>query len=61
MCFSFLVSLFEQVDALASLPDVIVTEADVLDEANSTCCVCIDDFDEGGKATRLPCGHLLHR
>lgn len=47
--------------SLASLPDVAVTEDDIKDEANSTCCICLDDYDIGERATRLPCGHLLHR
>jgi hypothetical protein len=47
--------------SLAALPTVAVTEKDLADEANSTCCVCIDDFVLGEKATRLPCGHLFHR
>jgi len=38
-----------------------VTSDDLKDEANSTCCVCIDDFELGEHCTRLPCGHLLHK
>ena len=33
--------------SLSALPTVTVTESDLKDEANSTCCVCIDDFEVG--------------
>mmetsp|Transcript_43458 Transcript_43458/g.55813 ORF Transcript_43458/g.55813 Transcript_43458/m.55813 type:complete len:295 (+) Transcript_43458:77-961(+) len=46
--------------ALDALPDVAVTEEDLKDEGNSTCCVCLEDYELGERVTRLPCGHLLH-
>jgi len=47
--------------AISRLPDVSVTKDDLADEANSTCCICIDDFEIHERVTRLPCGHLFHR
>ena len=38
---------------LDSLPDVEAPEG--------ACVVCRDDFEEGGRCVRLPCGHHFHR
>jgi hypothetical protein len=27
---------------------------------NSTCCICLDDFEAGARVKTLPCGHLFH-
>jgi len=46
---------------LAALPDVTITGDDLQEENNRCCCVCLEDQEMGGIATKLPCGHIFHR
>jgi len=42
-----------------ALPKVIVTKEDLIDNNNSHCCVCMEDYKAGARATRMFCGHLF--
>lgn len=42
-----------------ALPRVVVTKEDMLDETNSTCAICFEEYRPGMRATRMFCGHLF--
>lgn len=42
-----------------ALPRVVVTKEDQLDDINSKCMVCFEEFKAGMRATRMFCGHLF--
>lgn len=42
-----------------ALPRVVVTKEDQLDEVNSKCAVCLEEYRAGMRATRMFCGHLF--
>ena len=44
---------------LAKLPRVKVTDADLIEENNKTCCICLDDMHVGKEAVKLGCGHIF--
>lgn len=48
--------------AIAALPSETMTAASLshLTEDRRQCCICLEDFDAGEVATRLPCLHLYH-
>jgi len=44
---------------LESLPHVVVTKEDLLDQTNSQCSICLEKYTPGARATRILCGHLF--
>ena len=46
---------------LNSLPIVVVTADDLLEETNKECAICLSEIKLGMKACKLPCGHLYDR
>lgn len=48
-------------NTLSSLPVVIVTADDLLEESNKECIVCLEEQKLGAQACKLPCGHLFHK
>ena len=46
--------------AIDSLPTVVVTADDLLEETNKECLICLDPQVVGTTACKLPCGHLYH-
>merc|ERR1719361_545011 len=42
-----------------ALPRVVVTKEDQLDDINSKCSVCFEEYTAGMRATRMLCGHLF--
>ncbi|MBA0682804.1 hypothetical protein Goari_024497 [Gossypium aridum] len=46
--------------AIDSLPSVKITK-DHLSSKSNQCAVCMDDFEEGIQAKRMPCRHLYHK
>ncbi|KAG4159667.1 hypothetical protein ERO13_D02G189000v2 [Gossypium hirsutum] len=46
--------------AIDSLPSVKITK-DHLSSKSKQCAVCMDDFEEGIQAKRMPCRHLYHK
>ncbi|KAK8519029.1 hypothetical protein V6N13_017722 [Hibiscus sabdariffa] len=46
--------------AIDALPSVVITK-DHLNSKFSQCAVCMDDFEEGIQAKRMPCKHLYHK
>ena len=45
---------------LARLPVVKVTPADLEQDANDSCSICMEEHVVGAQATKLPCGHIYH-
>ncbi|GMH73288.1 hypothetical protein TrRE_jg1613, partial [Triparma retinervis] len=45
---------------LRTIPEIVVGEEDLVDEANRECCVCLEENAIGSTVKRLPCGHLFH-
>ncbi|GMI38579.1 hypothetical protein TrCOL_g1725 [Triparma columacea] len=45
---------------LRTIPEIVVGEEDLEDEANRECCVCLEENAIGSTVKRLPCGHLFH-
>ena len=43
-----------------SLRETIITSDDLIEENNKECLICLDEHVLGGKAVKLPCGHLYH-
>lgn len=46
--------------ALKSLPVIKIAQKDIESEQDSECVVCLEKFQIGDAATRIPCGHLFH-
>ncbi|CAN0556407.1 unnamed protein product, partial [Ectocarpus sp. 8 AP-2014] len=48
--------------AIAALPGETLTAGALahLKDDGRQCCICLEDFEAGEKATRLPCLHLYH-
>lgn len=42
-----------------ALPRVVVTKEDLIDDTNSKCPVCFEEYKAGARATRMFCGHLF--
>lgn len=38
-----------------------ISQGDLERDGNRECCVCFVEYEEGGHACRLPCGHTFHR
>ncbi|CAM9413662.1 unnamed protein product [Choristocarpus tenellus] len=47
--------------ALKNIPDIQVVAHDLAEETNHACSICLDDFNLGDKAVKLPCAHIFHR
>jgi len=47
--------------AIDNLPSICITEEDLDDENNRSCCICFGDHNLNEEVARLPCGHLFHR
>ncbi len=44
-----------------NLRETTITSDDLIEENNKECLICLDEHALGGKAVKLPCGHLYHR
>ena len=44
-----------------SLREQVITSDDLIEENNKECLICLDENRLGGKAVKLPCGHLYHK
>jgi hypothetical protein len=44
--------------AIRTLPTVMVTPQDLVDENNRQCCICFESHELKDKVTRLPCAHI---
>jgi len=49
------------IDAIKAIPSINITQEDLEDENNRSCCICFGDHKLGEKVARLPCGHIFHR
>lgn len=47
--------------AMQKLPEVVVTQEELAQDGNDSCCICLEKHELGSKACKLPCGHLFHR
>ena len=45
---------------LRSLPTVMATGDDLIEESNKNCCICLEDQQIGTTVVKLPCGHIFH-
>lgn len=45
---------------LSSLPLIIITIDDILNENTKECIICFDLFEIGGIYCKLDCGHIFH-
>jgi len=45
---------------LEALPSIKVTSRDVDSQESAGCVICMEKFNVGETATRIPCGHLFH-
>lgn len=43
------------------LRETTITSDDLIEENNKECLICLDEHALGGKAVKLPCGHIYHR
>ena len=44
---------------IAKLPRVKVTNDDLIEENNKSCCICLDEMHVGKEAIKLGCGHIF--
>lgn len=47
-------------EVLQTLPEIRVTKHDIQQDQESTCPICLERFEIGDAAIRLPCGHVFH-
>ena len=44
-----------------ALRETTITSDDLIEENNKECLICLDDHELGGRAVKMPCGHLFHK
>jgi hypothetical protein len=46
---------------ISSLPLVTITVDDLQEQSNKECLICLEEQRLGGRACKLPCGHIYHK